>query len=452
MDHTQYYIADSPKLTPDETELFNHTLKTLRTKLAKTPPPAYTEEEITKTAKQILKKYKIRITEESEQNILYHITAAVFGWGKLEPLRLDKNIEDISCVGWEYPVYIYHRILRDCETDIQFASAEELNRIIALFAQKAGRQLSHANPVIEGSLDDGSRIQITYGTAVSPRGSAFTIRKFKDNPYSVIDLIKNRTFTAEQMTYLWFAVEYGYSILIIGGTASGKTTTLNAVTQFIPPLAKIVTLEDTHELMLCHGNWQPSVVPPQGTANITLFDLVTAAMRQRPEYLIVGEVRGKETSAMFQAINTGHTSFSTFHAGDFKNAVNRLENPPLNIPKSMIESLDIVLSQNRFIRDGEQIRRGTEILEITGRDEAGYIVNTVFTYQESTDSAEFSGTAKIAEEICRKTGRTKAELQAEAKRRTAFLQRLCEENITDFTCVSEALESYRRGNEQSTED
>ena len=447
-----HYIADSPKLTSGELELCRRTIQDLRVKLSKAPPPAYTEEEIRKAAKALLKKYKIPLSKQAEENILYHIRAAIFGWGKLEPLRLDKDIEDISCVGWEYPVYIYHRIDRDQETDIRFESAEELDRTIALFAQKAGRQISRTNPVIDGSLEDGSRIQITYGTAVSPRGSAFTIRKFKDNPYSVIDLIKNRTFTAEQMTYLWFAVEYGHSILIIGSTASGKTTTLNAVTQFIPPLSKIVTLEDTRELMLCHGNWQPSVVPPQGTANVTLFDLVTAAMRQRPEYLIVGEVRGKETAAMFQAINTGHTSFSTFHAGDFRNAVNRLENPPLNIPKSMIESLDIVLSQNRFIKNGEQIRRGTEILELTGQNADGYAVNTVFSYREDTDTAEFSGTAKIAEEICRKTGMTHTELQTEAKRRIAFLHHLCDCGITDFIRVSEEIESYRRGDEQRAED
>lgn len=441
------YCTDSPKLTPGETELCGRTLKDLRTKLAKAPPPAYTENEICKTAKQILKKYKIPLSPQTEQNILYHIKAAVFGWGKLEPLRLDKDIEDISCVGWEYPIYIYHRTYRDLETDIRFDTPEELDRQITLFAQKAGRQISLANPIIDANLEDGSRIQITYGTEVSPRGSAFTIRKFKNNPYSVIDLIKNRTFTAEQMTYLWFAVEYGHSILIIGSTASGKTTTLNAVTQFIPSLAKIVTLEDTHELMLCHGNWQPSVVPPQGTAQITLFDLVTAAMRQRPEYLIVGEVRGKETAAMFQAINTGHTSLSTFHAGDFRNAVNRLENPPLNIPKTLIESLDIVLTQNRFIRNGEQIRRGTEILEIIGRDETGYCTNTVFSRPKDADTAEFCGTAKIAGEICKKTGMTLENLRDEAKRRIKFLKRLCEEEVTDFAAVSAALESYRRENE-----
>ena len=432
--HTQQYPP-----SPLEAEL----IRRIKTDLKTAPPVNKTEEALYDAVEKLLKKYKTRITDSAKQTILYHIKASILGWGKLEPLREDEDIEDISCVGWEYPLYIYHRTLRDVETDIRFDSAEELDHTVALFAQKAGKQISLANPILDATLEDGSRIQLTFKNVVSPRGSTFTIRKFRKTPYSVIDLIKNHTFTVEEMVFLWFAVEYNRSILIIGGTASGKTTTLNAITQFIPPLAKIVTLEDTGELMLCHGNWQPSVVPP-ASESITLFDLVTASMRQRPEYLIVGEVRGKETTAMFQAINTGHTSFSTFHAGDFRNAVNRLENPPLNIPQSMIESLDIVLSQKRFIKGEEQIRRCTEILEIIGQNET----NTVFSYREGEDTAVFSGLSQTCADICSRTGMNEEALRQEAERRKAFLLSLLEADITDFREVAAAINAYRRSDEE----
>ena len=438
------YLLCEPKLSQFEEELLSVLIKTVREVLAKKKDAAYTAEELQKTADEILAGMKIPLENSTVQKLRYYLETTIFGWGKLELLRHDKDIEDISCVGADYPVYLYHRRYRDMETNIRFGSAEELNHAVTLFAQKAGKQLSLAQPIVDGTLPDGSRIQMTYGSAVSSRGSSFTIRKFRDTPYSVIDLLKNRTFTVLEMVYLWFAVEYNHSILIIGGTASGKTTTLNALSQFIPPLAKIVTIEDTRELMLCHGNWHPTVVPPSGDGKaITLFDLVSAAMRQRPEYLIVGEVRGEETSAMFQAINTGHTSLSTFHAGNFRNAVNRLQSSPLNIPRAMIESLDIVLSQKRILKDGAQIRRCSEIVEITGSTgEQELQTNTVFSYRETDDSAVVCRDAKIYADILSQTGMGADALAAEIERRISLLTRMVQEDITDFRRVSEMIDAY----------
>ena len=438
------YRIREPALSPFEGELLTALIKSVRERLAKKPNAQYTTEELQKTADEFFAGLKIPLEAGTVLKLRYYLETNIFGWGKLELLRHDKDIEDISCVGVDYPVYIYHRRFRDMETNIRFSSAEELNHAVTLFAQKAGKQLSLANPIVDGTLEDGSRIQITYGSAVSARGSSFTIRKFRKTPYSVIDLLKNRTFTVSEMVYLWFAVEYNHSILIIGGTASGKTTTLNALSQFIPPLAKIVTIEDTRELMLCHGNWHPTVVPPTGDRRtITLFDLVAAAMRQRPEYLIVGEVRGEETSAMFQAINTGHTSLSTFHAGSFQNAVNRLQNPPLNIPRAMIESLDIVLSQKRIIRNGTQIRRCSEIAEmVKSAGESKLQAETIFSYLEADDSAVISRDSKIYADILSHTGMKPEELAEEIERRTALLSEMMQNNITDFPIVSERIDAY----------
>ena len=439
--NNQKYHVIEPKLSPFEKELLNITLKESRNILAKKSAEK-TKDELFKTADKILSRHKI--TDATRDKIRYYLETTVFGWGRLEVLRLDKNIEDISCVGINHPVYIYHRKYRDMETDIFFETEDELDNAVTLFAQKAGKQISLSNPIIDGTLPGGSRIQITYGSAVSARGTSFTIRKFKEVPYSVIDLIQNRTFTVEEMVYLWFAVEYNHSILIIGGTASGKTTTLNALSQFIPPLSKIVTLEDTQELMLCHGNWMPSVVPPgRSRENITLFDLVTAAMRQRPEYLIVGEVRGKETSALFQAINTGHTTLSTFHAGNLNNAINRLENPPLSVPRAMISSLDIILTQKRIVKDGVQIRRITDIEEISNGTELN--VSKVFSYIEKDDCAVFLESSKVYSDILSHTGMTKDEFEAEAERRKRLLYSMAESGVTDFQTVSSVISDYMTG-------
>lgn len=438
---TRIYTVHEPLLSPFETEL----LVRIRTHLRENqnPQSPYTKETLAAACDTALRDIRIPVSDATRKKILYRLDADILGWGKLELLRHDPDIEDISCVGWQYPLYLYHRKYRDIETDICFSSEEELIRTISLFAQKAGKQISLQNPVVDGTLEDGSRIQLTFGSTLSSRGPGFTIRKFRSTPYSVIDLLQNRTFTIEEMVYLWFAIEYNRSILIIGGTASGKTTTLNALSQFIPPLSKIVTLEDTGELMLCHGNWYPAVVPPAGgRETLSLFDLVAAAMRQRPEYLIVGEVRGKETSAMFQAINTGHTSFSTFHAGDFQSAVNRLENPPLNIPRAMIATLDIVLSQQRIVQNGVQMRRCREIAEIHMQTDGQLCAKPVFTYQRETDDAKSSVDSRLHAEIPLLAGIDAEAFNREWDCRCLLLTSLLCQNITDFQDVSAVLDAY----------
>lgn len=298
----------------------------------------------------------------------YYLQRDFLNWGKIDALRLDDEIEDISCGGYDHPVFIYHHRHKSMRTNIIY-SKDELDSAVSLFAERGGKQISLADCIVETSLPDGSRLQLTYGSAVSAGGSTFSLRRFRKKPLTPINLILNGTFTIEEAAYLWYAVETGHSILIIGETAAGKTTTLNALSQFIPPSAKIVSIEDTREIMLYHENWIPNQVPTISKGEITMFDLLRAALRQRPEYLLVGEVRGRETLTMFQAINTGHTTFSTFHAGDISSAVHRLSNEPLNVPLTLLESLDIVISQRTCLdKTGCPMRRCIEIAEITAMD------------------------------------------------------------------------------------
>ena len=327
------------------------------------------------------------------------------------------------------PVYLYHRKYRDIKTSIFFTDPRELDCLVVLFAQKAGKHISLSNPIVDATLSDGSRIQLTYSTVVSTRGPSFTIRKFRKNPFLPIDLLVNKTFTIDEMVYLWMAVQYNYTILIVGGTASGKTTTLNAISQFIPALSKVVSIEDTREIMLEHDNWIASLVPLSSGAittaqrDISMLDMLKAAMRQRSEYILLGEVRGVEAQTLFQATNSGHTTYSTLHGGDVAMAIHRLENPPLDVPKATIETLDIVLCQGSMFRNKKQVRRCKEITEIVGMTDKGELeINTVFLYNFQKDTPSFSVTSQVYSSIAEKTGMNMTAMSEYLRRRTAFLQ------------------------------
>ena len=253
----------------------------------------------------------------------------------------DPNLEDISCDGNKVPLFLYHRHYRNIKTNIAFES-DVLNSLAITLAQRSGKHISTGSPMIDATLPDGSRLQLTLGTEVTTRGTSFTIRKFREDPFSPIELMEIGTFNADSLVYFWLAIENNKSLIFIGGTASGKTTSLNAVSLFIPPVAKVVSIEDTREITLYHDNWIASVTREalsEGGNAITMFDLLRAAMRQRPEYILVGEVRGSEAQTLFQAMNTGHTTFFTMHAGSVDAAIHRLESEPLNVPRNMVQAL-----------------------------------------------------------------------------------------------------------------
>ncbi|HJJ27886.1 MAG TPA: type II/IV secretion system ATPase subunit, partial [Methanocorpusculum sp.] len=399
----------------------------------------------------LLKEYRIdeALQPESVYRIRYYLERTFFGWGRIDALRCDYDLEDISCDGYGSHVFIYHREYRDMKTSIKFDNPKELDNLVASFAQKAGKHISLANPIVDASLSDGSRIQLTYSTVVSAHGSSFTIRKFKPTPFSPVELLKKGTFTTEELAYLWIAVENGKSIMVIGGTASGKTTTLNAISQFIPRLSKVVSIEDTREITLDHENWIASVVPPEtpGKENkndIQMFDLLKAAMRQRPEYILVGEVRGVESQTLFQAINTGHTTFSTMHASDVVSAINRLTNPPLDVPKATIQALDLVVAQARYYKDGAPYRRLKEVVEIVGLSEQGGIeVNTAFSYDPATDETAYSGNSKIYKDIMMSKNLSNLHMQDELRRRIQLLDAMLEQEVYDYRDVGKVIWIYR---------
>ncbi|MFY9801076.1 MAG: type II/IV secretion system ATPase subunit, partial [Methanoregula sp.] len=368
------------------------------------------------------------------------------GWSRIDALMKDPLLEDISCNGNNIPLFLYHRIYRNIKTNIAFES-DVLSSLAIALAQRSGKHVSTGSPMVDATLPDGSRLQLTLGTEVTTRGTSFTIRKFRENPFSPVELMENGTFDAESLVYFWLAIENNKSLIFIGGTASGKTSSLNAVSLFIPPVAKVVSIEDTREITLYHDNWIASVTRDalaEGGNAISMFDLLKSAMRQRPEFILVGEVRGPEAQTLFQAMNTGHTTFSTMHAGSVDAAIHRLESEPLNVPRNMLQALNIVSVQALIYRGKERVRRVQEIIEIAGIDPStgNLRVNNVFVYDAVRDVLSYTGRSQIYTDIAKKRGWTREQLESEINIRKNVLVAMQKQGITDYISVASLFHTY----------
>jgi archaeal flagellar protein FlaI len=345
----------------------------------------------------------------------------------------DTEVEDISCDGVGIPLYIYHRKFGSIRSNLKFQDSKELDDYVVWLAQRSGKHISVAAPILDATVPDGSRLQATLGTHVTKRGSSFTIRRFRDNPFTPVDLLKFRTMSPEMMAYLWIAIENGQSMMVCGGTASGKTTTLNATLLFIPPQMKIVSIEDTRELNLPHENWVPSLTRAGfGAKNLTsgkapgeidMFDLLAAALRQRPQYLMVGEVRGAEAFIVFQAMATGKTCYTTFHAESVSAMVHRMENPPISLPRSLVSALNLVLLQRQVKVGTKMTRRVQSLTEIVGLDPETneLITNSVYSWNPADDTFLYSGHSYVYERVALMKNLGMKDMEREVRNRAEML-------------------------------
>jgi archaeal flagellar protein FlaI len=301
---------------------------------------------------EFIKDYNIDIKPENYLKIFYYIYRNFVGLNEIEPLMQDPYIEDISCDGVGIPIYIIHRKYGTMRTNIVYNDIETLRDFIVKLSERCGRYVSYAEPILDATLPDGSRVAATIASDVATRGATFTIRKFSERPFSPIEQVELNTVSTEMLAYLWYLIQHKSSGIIVGGTATGKTSFLNSLAMFIPPEAKIVSIEDTRELRLAHQHWIAGLarvgfgVPtPTGEkyGEVTLFDLLRETFRQNPDYVIVGETRGEETYVMFQGMASGHASLSTFHAGSLETFVKRITTPPINLSPTLIESLNFII-------------------------------------------------------------------------------------------------------------
>ena len=442
------YKISEVSLTRGEEEL----LKEIKARLYETLDVRFAgiknaEEFVEKKAREIIEEFplslKQHLSPESMDKIMYYVKRDLIGYGKLDPIIRDPMAEDISADGPGIPLFVYHRTYGSIETNIKF-DKEGLDSAIYKMAQRSGKHISLAKPLLDAALPNKDRLQLSMGSEVTTRGSTFTIRKFKEIPITPIDLINYGTFSLEMIAYLWMAVDNGANILIVGGTASGKTTVLNAIAMFIPPESKIVSIEDTREINLMHENWIPSVTreAEEGGYGIEMYDLLRTALRQRPEYVLVGEVRGKEAHTLFQAMATGHITMSTMHAESAETVVKRLTKHPIDVPLMLLDSLDIIPIQSMMKMGDRTVRRCIKIIEVMGVDFETESLRTNVLFNWRPDVFEFTGESKVFVKMMEKLNMSEDELLGEFARRRSILEGMQRKGMSDFQSLNKILFEY----------
>ena len=452
------YEVIEPQLTTRERQLVDHLKATLSMILGSDVGNLSTADKRTYLrgeAEEYFRSRGISLSPISKERIVYYVLRDFVGYGPVDALILDPQVEDISCDGVDVPLFIFHGKYESMKTNVTFADENALNSFIVMLGQRCSKAVSVSAPILDGTTPEGHRVQATYSREITTRGASFTIRRFKERPFTPVDLILMGSASEEMVAYFWLAAEQGESVIICGGPAAGKTSTLNAVALFIPPTAKIVSIEDTREVNLPHENWIPGATRsgtgdrgPDGKAagELDMFDLVRAALRQRPNYIIVGEVRGKETYTMFQAMATGHTTYSTMHADSVKSMVNRLENPPINTPRILLSALNNVIIQIQTRTDKGVVRRLKQVLEIVGFEPETneLITNTVYEWDPATDGFVFKGHSFLFDKIMELKNFTPDEMEAEFQRRSAVIRYLVQNQITDYRQLWRTIAQYYR--------
>ena len=447
------YILDELQLDPLEKGVYDRILEIL---LAEIESP---KEEIldprkffAEEAKKIVDKYRISLgwlPDVSWYKILYHAERDLVGFGRIDPLMRDPNIEDISCDGVLKPVYVWHRNYESIETNLEFPNDEVLDNTVVKLVHMAGKHVSTAFPIVDASLPGKHRLAVAYRREITPFGTAFTIRKFREDPYSIIDLINIGTFSEEMAAYFWMCLENRSSIMVLGGTAAGKTTALNTLACLIKPGSKIITIEETAELNLPHENWvsliarQSYGLGGSGVGEVSLFDLVKTSMRHRPDIMIVGEVRGQEAYVLFQALATGHGGMCTMHAENLDSAVKRLTQKPMDISPAYIPLMNIVIPIQRvhLVKNNEKraYRRVITVNEIA--DYEDYKTPCKWDPANDEHPMDFEKSTLLTS-IAERQGVTKKDLIEEIGRRKDVLHWMRERNIRSYKDVAAIVAEY----------
>ncbi len=447
------YQVIEPVLSEREEKAFEIIKKLLMTELSvslnsiKSKKDA--EQKLKKKIKSMIKKYRLNIPPKNIAKINYFAVRDFVNLGKIEPLMRDHMIEEISCDGTNIPIYIWHREHESMPTNIIFEKDNELNNFARKMAYICGKHVSMADPIIDASLPNGSRINLTLGHEITKRGSTFTIRRFRADPITVVDLIKFGTMSIDIAAYMWYLAEKRATMLVAGGTASGKTTALNALASFIRPGQKVVSIEDTQELNLPHENWIPAVSRQNFTdtqvSEINQFDLLRAALRQRPDIIIVGETRGREAYTLFQAMATGHGGCSSIHADSIEATLTRLTSSPMDVPKALIaNSLDLITLQLKIRVGDKSARRIIQVSEIDGINENTGEIKThdIFKWNPKTDTHDYMGDSVIFRKIKERDGDTEEKINYELTKRRTALEWMVQNNIRDQKEVSTNIMDY----------
>ncbi len=454
------YYLDEIALSPEEAYKYSYILDTLENELTVPRSEVNPKEYFAQQARKIMDKYGMKASKTSWSKILYYAERDLVGFGVIDGMMRDANIEDITVDAVNKPIFIYHRKYENLQTNLVFNNDQDLDNLISRLSHMAGRHISTAFPIVQGTLPGRHRLSATFRREVSPYGATMTIRKFREDPITIIDMLNMNLFDHNVASYLWLLMENRATATVAGATASGKTTLLNALLTLTRTASKIVTIEEVQEINIAHVNWTALVsrqsygMAEEGAREVGLFDLVKAAMRMRPDILVVGEVRGEEAYVLFQAISTGHGGLCSLHADDAESAIQRLTSKPMDVPASFIPFLDLILTVRRVSLPGPAggsrvVRRLISVDEVVS---VGNLVKA-FSWNPSEDkiaATSLRNSVKIAK-LSRDLGVSSSELIAEMNRRGVFLRWLQQKGIRNYRELSLQFENYSANKLQTYE-
>jgi len=469
--HDTKYYAIEPSLADDEREVYatiqDRLLKRSVTKPAPTEESEYDDriEELLEESVRVIEddegragrikqlvSGRIEMSESTYENVRYRLNRDIVGLGALEPVMRDPANEDIHVIGPQ-GCYVDHGVYGMLETTVDFGTDQEFDTWLRNMGERIGDPVSDADPIVDSTLPDGSRINIIYSSDVSLKGPSLTIRQGEDVPLSVFQITNWGTLSPQLAAYLWLCLENEQTVFVVGETASGKTTTLNAILSFIPNDSKIYTAEDTAEVVPPHKTWQQLLTREgrgEGSTSVDMFDLVAAALRSRPDYIIVGEVRGEEGRMAFQAAQTGHPVMLTFHASDIVSMIQRFTGDPIEVPETFMDNCDVALFQNRVKQGDKVLRRVTSVQEIEGysKEMDGVVTRQAFRWDPVEDEIIFQGMNNsyvLEEQIATLLGyENTRDIYDDLAFRAEIVERMIQENVVDYHESNDAINAFQR--------